>query len=309
MKPDQTQTTPILPGATRMTATQATDFMTRYTVVDHRGNDDSRFAALGTNANGVNIQIGNGSGLSATLLQDAAGNYTLAIRSTEYADVAKGGDWDRDGYSGADGELGAPGKGFAFAQITALEEYYQTLKASGVLPANATLNVTGYSLGGHIASVFAEMHPEVAQAYVFNAAGHGSYDTTKGGLTNMMADFKNALTTFQANNSTDVAAHLTNIYGSIAYQTAIAQVNSKYNMRGIALSPGSTTTGPLDDRITQLFGHGAHNDAEYVSNSGTHTTATPVFIEDQPDIQGAVFDWAASLAANDATRNAWRNAA
>lgn len=86
----QTSTTPILPGATRMTATQAADFTTRYRVVDHRGNDDARFANLGVNADGVNVLVGNGSGLSATLMEklDANGNrtgeFTLSIRSTEY---------------------------------------------------------------------------------------------------------------------------------------------------------------------------------------------------------------------------------
>lgn len=80
--------TKILDGATRMTATQATDFTTRYSIIDHRANDDARFAAMGINANGVNIQIGNGSGLSATLLLDnTTGQYTLSVRSTEYTDT------------------------------------------------------------------------------------------------------------------------------------------------------------------------------------------------------------------------------
>lgn len=35
----------ILNGATRMTATQAADFTSRFTIIDHRSNDDPRFAS------------------------------------------------------------------------------------------------------------------------------------------------------------------------------------------------------------------------------------------------------------------------
>lgn len=143
LQADQTPTSDILPGATRLTATQAADFTARYQVIDHRSNDDARFATQGVNAQGVNIQIGNGSGLSATLMFDTvAQQYTLSVRSTEYRDNADGGDWERDGYFGADGELMHPDKGFAFAQIAALEEYYQTLIAQGTISASTPLNLT-----------------------------------------------------------------------------------------------------------------------------------------------------------------------
>ncbi len=55
-----------------------------------------------------------------------------------------------------------------------MEKYYQQLKADGWLPQGATLNVTGYSLGGHLATVFTELHAaEIQRTYTFNGAGHG----------------------------------------------------------------------------------------------------------------------------------------
>ena len=55
-----------------------------------------------------------------------------------------------------------------------MEKYYQELKASGALPAGVTLNVTGYSLGGHLATVFTELHAdEINATYTFNGAGRG----------------------------------------------------------------------------------------------------------------------------------------
>lgn len=83
-----------LPGATRMTAVQITDFNTKFEIVAHVPNDET--------------------GLSMTLFRRKTpdpltgakeGDYTLSFRSTEFADPKKGGDWDRDGVSGADGQV------------------------------------------------------------------------------------------------------------------------------------------------------------------------------------------------------------
>lgn len=127
-------------GFTRMTGTlaqgQAKDFTQRYQILDHHANDAT--------------------GFSATLMRDTTmGEYTLSFRSTEYRDASEGGDWERDGLLGADGEIFSDG--FAFGQLAAMEAYYRELKSSGKLPTGSTLNVTGYSLGGHLATVFTEM--------------------------------------------------------------------------------------------------------------------------------------------------------
>ncbi len=98
---------PKLDGATRMTATQVTDFSNRYTIVSQLPNTAS--------------------GFSAALIKDnQTGAYTLSIRSTEYRNADQGGDWPRDGLPGADGEIGT--HGFAFGQIASMEGYYQHLK-------------------------------------------------------------------------------------------------------------------------------------------------------------------------------------
>ncbi len=124
----------------------------RYQIVDHHANDAT--------------------GFSATLLFDTqTQTHTLSFRSTEFLQQVDGGDRERDGF-GADLEISSDG--FAFGQLVAMEDYYQSLKASGKLPAGAVLNVTGYSLGGHLATIFTELHTnEVNHAYTFNGAGRG----------------------------------------------------------------------------------------------------------------------------------------
>lgn len=99
---------PDLPGKTRMTDAQITEFNARFDIVDHLPNTQS--------------------GFSATLMRDRiTGEYTLAFRSTEYADDADGGDWSRDGPSGAASEIA--GHGFAVAQIADAEAYFRSLRA------------------------------------------------------------------------------------------------------------------------------------------------------------------------------------
>lgn len=153
-------------GKTRFTTIQAQQFTQRYQIVDHHANDAS--------------------GFSATLMLDTDNNnYTLSFRSTEPRPTVEGGDAERDGLfaSGltpaADGEIGL--SGFAFGQLMAMERYYLELTTSGTLPTGATLNVTGYSLGGHLATVFTELHAsQVAQTTVFNASGRGRMEGFSG---------------------------------------------------------------------------------------------------------------------------------
>ena len=142
---------------TRFTDQLADRFLGNYEIVDQHSNDAS--------------------GFSATLMKNRdTGEYTLSFRSTEYQNPDQGGDWPRDGYPGADGEI--PNRGFAFGQLAAMEKYYADLKINGKLPLGATLNVTGYSLGGHLATVFTELHAndpyiQFGHTYTFNGAGRG----------------------------------------------------------------------------------------------------------------------------------------
>jgi hypothetical protein len=143
---------PNLQGATRFAQIQAVEFTQRYDIVSHHASDAT--------------------GFSATLMKDTTTNtYTLSFRSLEYQNQVDGGDWERDGLSGAAGEIA--GTGFALAQLVSMERYYRELKADpNKLPSGAILNVTGYSLGGHLATVFTQLHAnDVTATYTFNGAG------------------------------------------------------------------------------------------------------------------------------------------
>ena len=264
-----------LPGYTRFTDQQIMYFNDNWEVVDHRSNDDERFA---------NIGVGNGTGFSATLFRSKTTNeYTLSFRSTEFADEARGGDWQRDGLNGADGEIAK--KGFAFGQIVAMEDYYAWLKSQNIVPPGATLNVTGNSMGGHLATVFTELHAdEIEHTYNFNSAGRGQFDLNSGSLSDLMSFFRAQL-------GGPVSA--TNVYTDAKYVAAVEATRQAFDTRGASLPQGSIgLTGGADGKISQLFGHATHGDAEWVANSGIHAAdPVPLFIEDQPDIQGLAFDF------------------
>ncbi|WP_020404970.1 hypothetical protein [Hahella ganghwensis] len=130
------------------------------------------------------------SGFSATILQSKDGEIALSFRSTESLPSSLGGDFERDGGSGADGEILK--KGFAFGQLLDMEKYYGQLVAgdgdwisnldaaqksqisSYLKNPDKQLSVTGYSLGSHMAQVFTILHPDkVVNATTFNGAGFG----------------------------------------------------------------------------------------------------------------------------------------
>ena len=122
-------------------------------------------------------------------------NYTLSFRSTEYQPQSKGGDFERDGIFGANGDVLL--QGFAFGQLASMENYYQTTVKS-LLPPGAMLNVTGYSLGGNLATVFTELHTaDVNHTYTFNAVGRGHISgpgaTEAERIADMLTLFRNVL--------------------------------------------------------------------------------------------------------------------
>ncbi|MFZ1804520.1 MAG: hypothetical protein WAU05_11400, partial [Nitrospira sp.] len=164
-------------GKTQLTDLQAQVFTQRYQILDHHANDAT--------------------GFSATLMFDTQTNsYTLSFRSTESASATEGGDRERDLF-GADAEVGA--SGFAFGQLAAMEQYYQSLKAEGKLPTGAVLNVTGFSLGGHLATVFTELHAsEVNHTYIFNGAGRGHVPGAVPGLSAEENRIQDMLTYFRS---------------------------------------------------------------------------------------------------------------
>ena len=191
---------PIL-SATRLADRQAAEFLQRYQIIHQWSDDPRRTAPLGPGDPGYlelnGQQILANTGLSATLIKTIeqgtpySNTYTLAIRSTENRSLALGGDQSRDRDHADIGEVVK--YGLAFAQLDALDRYYGWLKATGLLPADATLNVSGYSLGGHLATVFTELHPEVAHTFTFNGAGRGSWDPQRGSIADILAFYRAAL--------------------------------------------------------------------------------------------------------------------
>jgi trimeric autotransporter adhesin len=115
------------------------------------------------------------SGFSGTLFRckrpDAArgliaGELVLCFRSTEFADDAA-----RDNEATNEAEI--DDHGWAFGQIDDMYQWYNELIRKGSLSAG-NFTVTGYSLGGHLATAFNRLFGGVATAtYTFNGAGVG----------------------------------------------------------------------------------------------------------------------------------------
>jgi pimeloyl-ACP methyl ester carboxylesterase len=304
----QGNTNPAFPatGYTRAPDDLGKIFSDRYTIIAHRANDAT--------------------GFSGTLLRwtnDEGGTeYTLSIRSTEYKNANQGGDWQRDGLPGGDGEIVR--NGFALGQLAALEDFYQRV----VLPLTgaAKLNVTGYSLGGHLATVFTETHAaQVEAAYVFNSAGRGEITgpggTTAQRMSAMIDHFRAVLTSepsasalavlspndprrpvyqglYQAARQAYLAdpawdpfvASDANIYADPRYRWALVETRelAGYGTKSVAIGrAGLGTAG--DALITSIYGSALNADSTLVANSQVHpSNKNAVFIEGQPFLELAL---------------------
>ena len=267
--------TPVLPGNTRMTTLQAQEFTQRHQIIDHHANDAT--------------------GFSATLMRDTqTGEYTLSFRSSEYQNQIQGGDWERDGVAAADGEIGR--YGFALAQLVSMEKYYQELKADPLkLPTGAVLNVTGYSLGGHLATVFTELHEaEVAHTYTFNGAGRGTIveqgqlgQPEVQSIRRMIQDLETRIQTFDPTGALFVSGSSGNIYQDDQYQHALTTTRQVFTTIGTSAIVSTAIDQGAFGKITQVHGSAVTgSDFEFVANSGIHATPTSVLIEGQPIREG-----------------------
>lgn len=283
-------------GVTRFTAVQADEFLQRYLVI-HQLSDNPSLDQP-TTFNGIPLD----SGFSATLIREkGTDNYTLAIRSTEIKPWSEGGDRERDA-SGADLMLGL--QGFAWAQIDTMEKYYAWLKSSGMLPAGARLNVTGYSLGGHLATVFTELHrtdPAVqfGETVTFNAPGRGF---AMGSIEEMLAFYRSVLANpdvyVPANTDRSAYAAYLNakaasgplnglsIYKDWRALWAQLATQRKFATTGLLYLPASPQrsglTNGADMVTTQVYGREFPDDRSVVANTGMHGPARSVFVEAQP---------------------------
>ncbi|NML27864.1 calcium-binding protein [Zoogloea dura] len=108
-------------------------------------------------------------GFSATLFKNnKTKELVISFRSTEFVDDAV-----RDNQ--ATNKMEIKEHGWALGQIADMEAWWEKLQANGVLTRDAKVTVTGYSLGGHLATAFSLLHgtERVSAVYTFNGAGVG----------------------------------------------------------------------------------------------------------------------------------------
>jgi Ca2+-binding RTX toxin-like protein len=152
-------------------------------------------------------------GFSGTLFKNKdSGELVLSFRSTEFIDDAA-----RD--NEATNKLEIKEKGWAFGQLSDMETWYQSLQLSGKI--DGPLSVTGYSLGGHLATAFNLMHLGAAQQVVtFNGAGVGKIGD--GGIAqtaNLLAMIQSFSGLRSEAEETGLRRLLQTEYGRTAYQS------------------------------------------------------------------------------------------
>lgn len=127
--------------SSRFVKTQAEQFSAEWEVLDQRANTKT--------------------GFSGTLFRNRkTREVVLSFRSTEFIDDAA-----RD--NKATNELEIKETGFAWGQIADMQQWYTELKRDDAkLGAGQTFSVTGYSLGGHLATAFNLLNAGAAQRVV-----------------------------------------------------------------------------------------------------------------------------------------------
>ena len=115
-------------------------------------------------------------GFSGTLFKNIhTDELVISFRSTEFVE-----DQLRD--SIATNTLEITKVGWAMGQISDMEAWFNTLKTKGIIGEDQKITVTGYSLGGHLATSFHILHSEqIDKTFTFNGAGVG--DVGSDGLT------------------------------------------------------------------------------------------------------------------------------
>ena len=187
-----------------------------------------------------------------------------------------------------------------------MERYWRELTAvGGKLAPDAKINVTGYSLSGHLATVFTEMHSDrVLQTYTFNGAGRGFVSElgqdgqpVEQTLRRMMLDLEGRLLAFDPEGTQFRSGAAGNIYGDARYDVArqatltrfptIGTGNTQFFTIPAGVVGGIPTQSEALGKVIQLVGNAeTGSDVQFVANSGIHAPSTSVFIEGQPLLEG-----------------------
>jgi Ca2+-binding RTX toxin-like protein len=195
--------------SSKFTATEAKKFTDQWTVVEHISNTTTGFS--GTLFQAVKDDPTQGV---------VRGQYTLSFRSTEFLDDAA-----RDNQ--ATNVLEISKKGWAFGQISDMEAWYQSIQSK----IDGPLSVTGYSLGGHLATAFNLLHPGAASEVItFNGAGvgkigDGSLATTQGQLPDMIRTFQSMRQEGEASGLERLMQSSEGRAAYLALKTALAETN------------------------------------------------------------------------------------
>lgn len=203
-------------------------------------------------------------GFSASLFQsNANGELTLAIRGTAgFIDLIQ------------DSEILT--RGFAEDQIYSLYNYVQRLQRLGLIPTGTRINVTGHSLGGHLALAFSRLFPNlVDEVYTYNAPGFkdnsevNNFFASLGGAATFPSD---RITNINADARAEIIAGLHQLPGPPSQNIFI--VNNRGQTTVFDNMPPNKTHGYGDPSCP-----GAHawpSPAFPGTSSSVATTAAPV---------------------------------
>ena len=151
----------------RFTKTQAEEFAQKWEIVSHIANTGTGFSGTLFRARKTDEE---GKADPETGIKE--GDLVISFRSTEFID-----DSARDNQ--ATNSMEISDKGWAFGQIADMEKWVQSLKKAEIIGNGKEVSVTGYSLGGHLATVFNILYNyeksdiKFKQTFTFNGVGVG----------------------------------------------------------------------------------------------------------------------------------------
>ena len=244
----------------KFTRLQAEAFAAQWTVVDQKANSSTGFSGTLFRSNKDNEALG--------IRKD---ELVLSFRSTEFID-----DHARD--NKATNDLEIDGTGFALGQIADMEAWYARLAAPNGALAGKTYSVTGYSLGGHLATVFNQLRQAELQAgppparrdqvITFNGAGVGEIrNGTVTALVNRFVQLR------------DMAAGADGLAG--LFQTATGKQAYHALRAALAVNLG-VPTAAMKDAVANVFGALNEGDTLLQADRNVLLGANGALISDEP---------------------------